>query len=199
MAQSNPISAPIKIPHVPSMGRYRKNFLLSMKNIAAKICPTLWKNPPAALTPTTENLFVRLSKIIVAKLNSPPLMLKKITVGEPENIPAKKIRADKIISASISDNLYSAMTVTMFAKPNFAPGGKKIGGNNPSRVNKISDIEIKIAFVVKRRKSITCNFNQQLMRHASNSFADIFNRAAPYANFIGAISRNHADCSAFYL
>lgn len=41
MAQSNPIRAPIKIPHVPSTGRYRKIFLLSMKNIAAKICPTL--------------------------------------------------------------------------------------------------------------------------------------------------------------
>ena len=105
MAQSNPISAPIKIPHVPSTGRYRKIFPLSMKNIAAQICPRLWKNPPAALTPMTENFFVRLSKIIAAKLKNPPLMLKKITVGEPANNPAKKIRADKIISASISDNL----------------------------------------------------------------------------------------------
>ena len=76
-----------------------------MKNVAAKICPTLWKKPPAALTPTIENFFVRLSKIIAAKLNSPPLMLKIIIVGEPANMPAKKIRTDKIISASTSANM----------------------------------------------------------------------------------------------
>ncbi len=76
-----------------------------MKNIAAKICPTLWKKPPAALTPTIENFFVRLSKIIAAKLKSPPLTLKKITVGEPAKTPAKKILVNKIISASTSENM----------------------------------------------------------------------------------------------
>ena len=194
MFEMNPIAAPIKIPHMPSTGRYMKNFSLSMKNIAAKICPTLWKNPPAALTPTTENFFVRLSRIIAAKLKSPPLMLKKIIVGEPANIPAKKIRAVKIISASISDDMYSATTVTTFAKPNFAPGGKKIGGNSPSTVNRINDRLISVAFVVSRRKLITRNFNQQLVRHASNRFAVKDNRAASHANFIGAIGFKNADC-----
>lgn len=61
-----------------------------MKNIATKICPTLWKKPPAALIPTIENFPVRLSRIIAAKLKNPPLKLKAITVGEPANIPAKK-------------------------------------------------------------------------------------------------------------
>ena len=76
-----------------------------MKIIAANICPTLWKNPPAELIPTTENLSVRFNKIIAIKLNNPPLMLKKIIIGEPANIPDKKIRTDKIISASLSDNM----------------------------------------------------------------------------------------------
>ena len=164
-----------------------------MNIIAAQICPTLWKNPPAALTPTTENFPVRLSKIIAAKLISPPLMPNEIVIGEPAKIPAKKIRADKIISASVPDNLYSATTVTAFAKPNFAPGGKIGGGNKLSTVNKISDRAIKIAFAVNRRKSITRNLNQQLVRHASNRFADIFNRAAPNANFIGAIGLHNAN------
>ena len=74
-----------------------------MKIIATKICPRLWKNPPAALTPTIENFLVRLSKIIATKLKSPPLKLNKIIVGEPANIPDKKIRVNKIISASTSD------------------------------------------------------------------------------------------------
>ena len=97
---------------------------------------------------------MRLSKIIAAKLKSPPLKLNKITVGEPANIPAKKILVDKIVSASKSDNKYSATSVTTFAKPNFAPGGKISGGKNPSTKNKISDNDIKSAFVVKRRKLI---------------------------------------------
>lgn len=96
-----------------------------------------------------------MSKIIAAKLISPPLALNKITVGEPANTPAKKILADKIISASTSVSRYSATNVTTFAKPNFAPGGSMSGGNNPSTKNKISDTEIKIAFAVSRRKSIT--------------------------------------------
>ena len=90
------------------------------------------------------------------------------------------------------------MSVTTFAKPNFAPGGKKSGGNKLSTVNKISDREINIASAVNRRNSITCNFNQDFVQHASNHFACIFNRAASHTNFIGTISRNHADCPAIY-
>lgn len=96
-----------------------------------------------------------MSKIIAAKLISPPLALNNITVGELANTPAKKILANKIISASTSVSRYSATNVTTFAKPNFAPGGSRSGGNNPSTKNKISDAEIKIASAVSRRKSIT--------------------------------------------
>ena len=193
-ADNNPFSTPTKIPHAPSIGRYRKNFSLPSKSVAAIICPTLWKKPPAALTPATENFSVRLSKIIAATLNSPPLMLKKIVVGEPANIPAKKIRADKIISASTSAKMYSATTVTALASPNFAPGGISGIGNKLSTANKISDNEINIASVVSR-KSTTRNFNQQFVRHASNRFADCVNRAASHANFIGTISRDDRNRS----
>lgn len=133
----------------------------------------MWKNPPDALTPTTENFSVRLSKIIADKLKNPPLAEKIIVDGEPAKIPDKKIRVDRIINASVSLSRYSAATVTTFASPNFAPGGKITGGKRLSTANKISDSVTKSALTVNRRKSITRNLDQQLVRDAGNDFAAV--------------------------
>ena len=119
---------PARIPPIHRNGKYQSTWMLFRTSIATRICPMLWKIPPATLTKRRLKLVYFFRTNMAIKLSIPPAAEYISAAMLPKVKLTSRILTILRAKASKALNRYKAIRTTRLVSPNLMPGiGKKYG------------------------------------------------------------------------
>ena len=166
---NRPITIPARIPPIHRNGKYQSTWMLFRTSIATRICPMLWKIPPATLTKRRLKLVYFFRTNMAIKLSIPPAAEYIRAAVLPKVKLTSRILTILRAKASKALNRYKAIRTTRLVSPNLMPGiGKKYGiCISTQESTKASAMSNPLSAILSVRNVFWTNSNPQIKFHYS--------------------------------